>query len=91
MGCIYSFNINHVFNDYLRPRQLTLWIELILAVLAFSLLVYELIYGAWGLAIWLLLYALGYGYITVLGSLRNQPLEKDARISLFTPGFIKCY
>ena len=63
-------------NDNLQPRQGTRWIELILAVLAFSLLVYGLLAGAWGLAIWLLLYALGYGYITVLSFIEASHRKK---------------
>jgi hypothetical protein len=46
------------------------------AVLAFSLLVYGLLSGAWGIAIWLLLYAFGYGYTTVLGFLETSRWKK---------------
>lgn len=56
--------------------MLTRWIEFNLALLCFSLLVYGLLCGSWGLAIWLLLYALGYGYTTVLGFLETIRLKK---------------
>lgn len=52
--------------DYLLPRDPTLWLEAALALYAFSLLIFVLVNGIWGLTLWLLLYAVGYGYVTYL-------------------------
>jgi cellulose synthase/poly-beta-1,6-N-acetylglucosamine synthase-like glycosyltransferase len=68
-------NTTHAIDKPL-PHNLTRWIELTLSILAFSLLIYGLSSGAWGLALWLLLYALGYGYITVLGFIETNPRKK---------------
>jgi len=59
-------NVPKMANEYVLPRDTTVWIEIILAVYTVSLLVYGMSQGVWSLAIWLLLYAGGYTYIASL-------------------------
>ncbi len=57
---------NRKNSDYLLPRDGSTWIEITLAIYSFSLLVYVLITGVWGLVPWLILYTGGYGYVAGL-------------------------
>ena len=51
---------------YKLPLDRTAWIESILALYAFLLLSWSVRLGFWWLAIWLIFYAAGYGYIATL-------------------------
>ncbi|NET38665.1 MAG: glycosyltransferase [Cyanothece sp. SIO1E1] len=53
-------------SDYALPSHLTVWLELLLALYALSLLGYSLIVGKESLVIWLLIYASGYMYVALL-------------------------
>ena len=53
-------------SQYILPRNPVVWIELILAIYAFALLLWTFFSGDWWLAPWLLLYVVGYGYIAGL-------------------------
>ena len=57
---------NRKNSDYLLPRDGSTWIEITLAIYSFSLLVYVLVTGVWGLVPWLILYTGGYGYVVGL-------------------------
>lgn len=60
------------YSDYLLPRDGSTWIEVLLAIYAFSLLAYALYNGVWGLMIWLILYTGGYGYVAGLNILQSH-------------------
>lgn len=63
---LYGTDVNRKYSDYLLPRDRNTWLELVLAIYAFSLLIYALYNGVWGLLIWLTLYTGGYGYVSGL-------------------------
>ncbi len=57
----------HPTPTYLISRGASLWLELMLAVYAFGLLVYTFKTGAWGLVFWLTIYTAGFRYVAGLG------------------------
>jgi len=63
--------------DYLLPRDPIYWLEAALGIYAFTLLGYILTKGAWGLILWLLFYALGYGYVACLNF--RQPARRKRK------------
>lgn len=52
---------------YLIATDASQWLELLLAVYALGLLIYVFKTGAWVLALWLLIYAVSFGYVAGLG------------------------
>ncbi len=63
--------VGRKYSDYLLPRDGSSWLEILLAIYAFSLLVYALFNGVWGLLVWLVLYSGGYTYVAGLNILQS--------------------
>jgi hypothetical protein len=53
-------------STYILPRNPAAWLELLLALYAFSLLICTFALGTWWLIPWLLIYTSGYGYVSGL-------------------------
>jgi hypothetical protein len=53
-------------SQYTLPRDPVAWVELALAFYAFALLLWAIYLGEWWLIPWLLLYVIGYSYISGL-------------------------
>ena len=58
--------------DYLLPRDPNTWLEVGFALYALFLLGYVVTTGAFGLALWLVLYAGGFSYIVYLGLIQSK-------------------
>ncbi len=74
-----KFAVTRAANDwhtsaYVLPSDPTVWVELVLALYAISLLVHSLLHGIWWLLPWLTLYSGGYTYIAFLSM--RQAWEK---------------
>lgn len=65
-------------NQYALPRDPVVWLELAAAVYAFGMLVLASQRQLWGLAPWLALYALGFGWIAALSFIQAW---EQARLS----------
>jgi cellulose synthase/poly-beta-1,6-N-acetylglucosamine synthase-like glycosyltransferase len=57
-------------STYALPRNPAAWLELLLAVYAFTLLVWTISQGVWWLIPWLIMYAGGYAYVSGLAFLQ---------------------
>ena len=53
-------------STYTLPRNPAAWLELLLALYAFTLLVWTISQGIWWLIPWLIMYAAGYAYVSGL-------------------------
>ncbi|MGD9091887.1 MAG: glycosyltransferase family 2 protein, partial [Anaerolineales bacterium] len=60
-------------NNYLLPRDFTLWLELLLGFYSLGMLGYSLLNGRWELIVWLVLYTLGFFYVAALNLLQSRP------------------
>ena len=58
-------------SSYALPREPVVWIELILGLYAWGLLVWVLLQGMWWLTPWLVMYAGGYSYIAGLAFIQT--------------------
>lgn len=65
--------------DYLLPRDANFWIEALLAVYSVGLLAYVILIGAWGLVIWVLLYAGGFSYVAGLSYIQSLPRKAKSK------------
>jgi cellulose synthase/poly-beta-1,6-N-acetylglucosamine synthase-like glycosyltransferase len=61
---------------YALPPNAFTWLELALALYATLLLLYCLNQGIWWVAIWILLYSVGYGYVAILSIRQSWQLAK---------------
>ena len=66
-------------SSYALPRDPTVWIELLLGLYAWGLLVWVLLYGVWWLIPWLVMYAGGYSYIAGLAFIQIRQ-TRSARL-----------
>lgn len=74
--------------DYLLPKDGSLWIEILVAVYAGSLLILALSYSNWGLVFWLSLISAGYFYIAGLSLkqsiIANKPKPASPASEIFS-------
>ena len=69
-------------SNYKLPLDPTVWIESLFALYALMLLGWSVRLGFWWLAIWLLLYAAGYGYIATVSFVQAWQSRKARSRSL---------
>lgn len=69
-------------SSYALPQNPIVWIELGLALFATYLLIYCIQIGVWWILIWILMYAVGYGYIALLSFVQSWQLRTAQTASL---------
>ena len=63
-------------SSYRLPTNPIVWVEVLIALYAISLLIWNLTAGTWWLGVWLLLYACGYSYVAGLAFLQARKKKK---------------
>ncbi|MFC1923519.1 cellulose synthase family protein [Chloroflexota bacterium] len=74
--------------DYLLPKDGSVWIELLVGLYAFGLLVVAVSHGNWGLAFWLSLISAGYTYNTVI-SFKQSFAKKQPKAGSSASEFLR--
>ncbi|MGB1253530.1 MAG: glycosyltransferase [Candidatus Promineifilaceae bacterium] len=63
-------------SSYRLPTNPIVWVEVLIALYAISLLIWNLTAGTWWLGVWLLLYACGYSYVAGLAFLQARQARR---------------